>query len=44
MAIKIENLLLPVVVAGVVLAFVAGVVAGVETVAAMPLVVHYQQS
>ncbi len=42
MAIKSENLLLPVVVAGVVLEGVEGVVAGVETVAAMPLVVHYQ--
>ncbi len=44
MAIKSENLLLPVVVAGVVDTGVEGVVAGVETVAAMPLVVHYQQS
>ncbi len=42
MAIKGENLLLPVVVAAVVLAGVEGVVAGVATVAAMPLVVHYQ--
>jgi hypothetical protein len=44
MAIKSENLLLPVEVAAVVVEGVEGVVAGVEIVAAMPLVVHYQQS
>jgi hypothetical protein len=44
MKIKNQNLLLPDVVETAVLAFVEGVVTGVVTVTAMPLVVHYQQS